>query len=165
MDSKRVKSEIAYFAMGCFWKPQKIFSETPGVEETLVGYMGGKEEKESYSYKEVCEEDTGHAEVVKVIFNPSIIDYETLLDVFWTNHDPTQLNRQGLDYGEQYRSAIFYVDSSQEKKAKKSKEEREKLIGKEKVIVTKIEKAGRFYKAEEFHQNYLEKRGLNNCGI
>ncbi len=160
---KNMKEEIACFAMGCFWTPQLIFGKISGVIKTEVGYMGGEEKKENYTYEDVLTDKTGHAEVVRVFYDSNIADYNQLLDIFWKNHDPTQMNRQGPDVGTQYRTAIFYYSEEQKKKAEKSKIELQKHTkGK---IVTEIAKAGKFYKAEDYHQNYLKKRGLESCHI
>ena len=158
-----MKKETAVFGAGCFWGVELEFSKVPGVLKTEVGYMGGKEEKKSYSYREVCSGDTGHAEVVKVIFDSDKLSYKDLLEKFWSIHDPTTLNRQGPDIGEQYRSVIFYFDENQKKESNKLLKQREKKIGKK--IVTQIEKAGKFYKAEEAHQKYLEKLRRSSCRI
>ncbi len=145
--------EEAYFGMGCFWKPQYIFSKMPGVK-TEVGYMGGNAPA---SYKEVCTGKTGHAEVVKLIYDEKKISYVDLLKIFWEKHNPTTLNKQGPDVGEQYRSVIFYTDETQKKLAESSKRGVEKQL--KKKVVTQILKAKNFYKAEERHQNYIEKTG------
>lgn len=158
-----MKKEIAAFAMGCFWTPQRVFDKVEGVIATKVGYMGGKEDKKNYSYEEVCSGRTGHAETVYIEFDSGKIKYEDLLKIFWENHDPTQLNRQGPDSGTQYRSAIFYYSADQKKIAEKSMKKRQKEIpGK---IVTEIKAAGKFYDAEEYHQKYLEKLGKESCRI
>ena len=161
-----VKTEKATFAMGCFWKPQLLFDKVKGALKTEVGYMGGDENAYSNpSYKQVCTYKTGYAEVVQIEFNPDKISYKDILDIFWKNHNPTTLNRQGLDFGTQYRSAIFYYNEKQKKEALKSKEEMQKKLNSKKTlfgtkkIVTEIIKAGTFFKAEEYHQNYLEKNG------
>ncbi len=150
--------ETVYFGAGCFWGVEFEFSELDGVLDTEVGYMGGEEEKERYSYEEVCSGKTGHAEVVKVVFDPEKISFEDLLRKFWEIHDPTQLNRQGPDIGAQYRSAIFFTTEEQKKIAEKSK----RGI---KGAVTEIRPAGKFYRAEEYHQDYNRKRGLSSCRI
>ena len=156
-----MKYQKATFGAGCFWHVEYAFSKAPGVISTTVGYMGGK--TKSPTYKEVCTDKTGHAEVVQVIFDTRKIDYKKLIEVFWKIHDPTQLNKQGPDVGTQYRSVIFYHNEKQKTDAIKSKnKEQEKLT---KLIVTEIKKAGRFYKAEEYHQKYLEKRGLEMCSV
>jgi len=143
--------QTAYFACGCFWHPEHEFSK---FGETEVGYMGGDEKKfPNPTYEQVCSDKTGYAETVKIVFEE--VSYDELLDVFWRIHDPTQLNRQGADIGSQYRSAIFYVNAEQKKKAEKSKKKQERKLGKK--IVTEIKKAEKFFKAEDYHQKYLQK--------
>lgn len=163
--SKPRKTEIAIFGMGCFWGPQKLFDKTPGVIETEVGFMGGSGEfeDEEVSYEAVCSGETGHAEVVKVEFNPNAISYSELLDLFWGNHDATQKDRQGVDIGNQYRSVIFYTKEEQKRIAENSKKEVQKMIGNERKIETEIISAGKFYKAEGYHQGYLEKNPGRVC--
>lgn len=147
----------ATFAAGCFWGVEATFRRVPGVEATRVGYMGGW--KERPTYEEVCSTATGHAEAVEVTFDPAVVSYEELLQVFWDCHDPTQLNRQGPDVGSNYRSAIFCHSPAQEAAARASRE-REKRSGRHsRPIVTEIATAGTFWRAEEYHQQYLEKRG------
>ncbi|GGE25600.1 peptide-methionine (S)-S-oxide reductase [Marinithermofilum abyssi] len=153
----------ATFGAGCFWGVEALFRQIDGVTDTAVGYMGGN--KENPSYEEVCTDTTGHAEVVHLEYDPKVVTYEELLQVFWENHDPTQLNRQGPDVGTQYRSVIFYHTPEQKEAAEKSKAELEKSGKYDKPIVTEIAPAGPFYKAEEYHQRYLEKRGLRSCNI
>ena len=154
--------EIAYFGAGCFWHVELEFSKFKGVLSTKVGYMGGKESDYSNpSYEEVCTDKTGHAETVQIIFNPKLVTYQKLLDLFWKLHDPTTMNRQGPDVGSQYRSVIFYTSEQQRTQAEQSKQNQQKKIGKK--IVTEIIKAGKFHIAENYHQKYLEKRGLNVC--
>jgi peptide-methionine (S)-S-oxide reductase len=153
----------AIFAAGCFWGVEATFRQIPGVIATRVGYLGGK--TENPTYKDVCSDETGHAEAVEVEYNPAEVSYDKLLNVFWENHDPTQLNRQGPDYGTQYRSAIFFTTPEQEKEAKASKEAREKSGAYRKPIVTQIVPEVTFYPAEDYHQQYLEKRGLASCHI
>ncbi len=147
--------------MGCFWKPQDLFSGSKGVKKTETGYMGGDESYDSLTYEEVCSGKTGHAEVVKIEYDNEKINYDDLLEIFWKNHNPTQLNRQGPDFGSQYRSIIFYSNKEQKKKAEKSlKEEQKEYTGK---IVTEIRPIGRFYRAEEYHQDFVKKHGKSFC--
>jgi peptide-methionine (S)-S-oxide reductase len=153
----------ATFAAGCFWGVEATFRALPGVTATRVGYIGGN--LSDPTYKDVCTDGTGHAEAVEVEFDPAKISYDKLLDVFWENHDPTQLNRQGPDWGTQYRSAIFYHWPEQETAAKASKQELEKAHRYSKPIVTQIVPATTFCEAEDYHQQYLEKRGLATCHI
>ncbi len=155
--------EKATFAAGCFWGVEATFRALPGVVSTRVGYTGGK--TENPSYKDVCTDATGHAEAVEVTYDPAKISYNDLLKVFWENHDPTQLNRQGPDWGTQYRSAIFYHSPEQQKAALASKEALEKLHRYSKPIVTQIIPAVDFFQAEDYHQQYLEKKGLATCHI
>lgn len=153
----------ATFGAGCFWGVEAAYRQIPGVLSTAVGYLGGT--LDNPSYHDVCTGRTGHAEVVQVDYDPSRITYDDLLTVFWENHDPTTLNRQGPDIGTQYRSAIFYHDDEQKEAAIKSKEERERSGRYRKPIVTEITPATEFYMAEDYHQQYLEKRGLSSCHI
>jgi peptide-methionine (S)-S-oxide reductase len=153
----------ATFAAGCFWGVEATFRQLPGVLSTRVGYTGGQ--LDNPTYKDVCTDTTGHAEAVEVEYDPAKISYDKLLDVFWENHDPTQLNRQGPDFGKQYRSAIFFHDAEQERAAKASKEALEKSRRYSKPLVTQIVPAEKFYEAEDYHQQYLEKRGLATCHI
>jgi len=154
-------SEIATFAAGCFWGVEAKFRMIPGVEDVAVGYSGGH--TENPNYKEVCTDRTGHAEVVQVTFDPAKVSYEKLVEAFWHMHDPTQVNRQGPDFGTQYRTAIFFHSPEQEAVAKKSKAALE-VTGKfRQPIATEITKAGPFWRAEEYHQRYLEKRGAASC--
>jgi peptide-methionine (S)-S-oxide reductase len=155
--------EKATFAAGCFWGVEAAFMEVPGVVETAVGFMGGH--TENPSYKQVCYEQTGHAEVVHLTYDPAKVKYDQLLEVFWSAHDPTQLNRQGPDVGDQYRSAIFFHTPEQEAAARASKEWMEKSGRFRRTIVTAIEPAGEFYRAEDYHQKYFQKRGINACHI
>ena len=154
----------ATFAAGCFWGVEAAFRQIKGVLSTAVGYAGGA--SDNPSYEDVCTGRTGHAEVVRVEFDPGKVSYGELLSVFWTCHDPTTLNRQGPDVGSQYRSAIFFHNDEQELAAKASTES---LQGTEKFksrgIVTEITSASEFYRAEDYHQQYLEKRGLSSCHI
>jgi len=153
----------ATFAAGCFWGVEHTFRQLPGVISTRVGYTGGN--FDSPSYKDVCTDRTGHAEAVEVDYDPAKISYGQLLNVFWENHDPTQLNRQGPDWGTQYRSAIFYHSPEQEREAKASKETLEKSHRFSKPIVTQIVPATTFHQAEDYHQQYLEKKGLASCHV
>lgn len=146
--------ETATFAAGCFWGVEEAFRNLKGVIETEVGYTGGK--TENPTYEEVCSDKTGHAEAVKVTYDPDKISYQGLLKVFWEIHDPTQLNRQGPDVGSQYRSVIFYHTPEQKKLAEESKENIE-------GTVTEIVPAGPFYRAEEYHQKYILKTGRKVC--
>ena len=153
----------ATFAAGCFWGVEATFRQIPGVISTRVGYIGGK--TENPTYKEVCTDRTGHAEAVEVEFDPSKVGYNDLLQVFWENHDPTQVNRQGPDWGAQYRTAIFYHSPEQQAEAEASKQALEKSHRYPKPIATQIVPAVTFYPAEDYHQQYLEKRGLASCHI
>lgn len=156
-------SEIATFGAGCFWGVEASFRRIPGVIDVVSGYSGGH--KENPTYREVCTDTTGHAEVVQVTFDPAKVGYEQLLDVFWKIHDPTQVNRQGPDFGKQYRTAIFFHSPEQEAAAKKSKQALEASGKLHRPIATEITPAGPFWPAEEYHQRYLEKRGAANCHI
>ena len=156
-------SEIATFAAGCFWGVEAKFRMIPGVEDAAVGYSGGH--TENPSYKEVCTDRTGHAEVVQVTFDPAKVSYEKLVEAFWHMHDPTQVNRQGPDFGTQYRTAIFFHSPEQEAIAKKSKAALEASGKFRQPIATEITKAGPFWRGEEYHQRYLEKRGAASCHI
>jgi len=161
--NKTTTVEKATFAAGCFWGVEAAFRQIKGVVSTQVGYTGGR--TNDPSYEDVCTDRTGHAEAVEVTYDPSRVKYEDLLNVFWTNHDPTTPNRQGPDVGEQYRSAIFYHSPAQETEAKVSKARLESEHRFKRPIVTQILAAGPFYRAEEYHQQYLEKRGLSTCHI
>jgi peptide-methionine (S)-S-oxide reductase len=155
--------EKATFAAGCFWGVEAAFRKIEGVTATRVGYTGGTVERPTY--EEVCSGRTGHAEAVEVTFDPIQVSYERLLQIFWDCHDPTTLNRQGPDIGEQYRSAIFFHDSRQQAAAVASKQWREASHGYRRPIVTEIVPAGEFYEAEEYHQRYFEKHGLTACRV
>jgi peptide-methionine (S)-S-oxide reductase len=157
------KYEIASFAAGCFWGVEEAFRELKGVISTMVGYMGGSTEDPTYG--DVCTGNTGHAETVQVTFDPTKISYEKLLETFWNKHDPTTINRQGPDLGEQYRSIIFYHNDEQKKLAIASKEKLETSGKYKNPIVTEIIAAPKFYRAEDYHQQYLEKRGRKTCGF
>jgi peptide-methionine (S)-S-oxide reductase len=155
--------ELATFGAGCFWGVEVVFRQIAGVKDALVGYLGGT--LANPTYKDVCTGKTGHAEVVQVEYDPSAVTYDQLLDVFWENHDPTTLNRQGPDVGTQYRSAIFYHTPEQERAAKASKSRLEASGKLRRPVVTEITPASTFYPAEDYHQRYLEKRGLASCHI
>lgn len=149
----------ATFGAGCFWGIESAFQKIKGVKKTLVGYIGGH--VKNPTYEQVCTDKTGHAEAVQISFNPEEVSYEQLLDIFWKIHDPTQLNRQGPDIGTQYRSIIFYHNKEQKKLAEISKNKLQKSCNKK--IVTEIKPAKDFFPAEEYHQKYLEKKGLSSC--
>jgi peptide-methionine (S)-S-oxide reductase len=153
----------AIFAAGCFWGVEARFRQISGVISTRVGYTGGQ--TTNPTYKDVCTDRTGHAEAVEVEYDPAKVSYNQLLNVFWENHDPTQVNRQGPDWGTQYRSAIFFTTPEQEVQAKASKALLEQSGAYGKPIATQIVPAGPFYEAEDYHQQYLEKRGLASCHI
>lgn len=155
--------ETATFGAGCFWGVEETFRQIPGVAETTVGYLGGH--TQNPTYKDVCTDETGHAEVVQVKYDPAKVTYDQLLAVFWANHDPTTLNRQGPDIGTQYRSAIFFHSPEQERQARASKEEMQASGRFRRPIVTEIAQASTFYPAEDYHQKYLAKRGLSHCHI
>lgn len=153
--------EQATFGAGCFWGVESFFREVPGVVDAVAGYAGGQ--TQNPTYKDVCSDRTGHAEVVQVTFDPQKVSYDKLLDVFFQNHDPTQMNRQGPDVGTQYRSVIFIHSPEQERAARAKKEA---LAGRfRRPIVTSIEPAPAFWLAEEYHQRYLEKNGLASCHL
>ena len=156
-------TEKATFGAGCFWGVEASFRQVEGVSSATAGYVGGN--LGNPTYEQICTGTTGHAEAVEVEFDPSRVSYERLLDVFWTNHDPTTLNRQGLDVGSQYRSAIFFHSPEQESVSRRSKEELERDGRYRNPIVTEITAASTFYRAEDYHQRYLEKRGLAHCNI
>jgi peptide-methionine (S)-S-oxide reductase len=160
-DGEHKKMQEAIFGAGCFWGVEETFRETPGVTATEVGYSGGN--FKDPTYRDVCTDQTGHAEVVKVTYDPAVVSYEKLLKVFWENHNPTSLNFQGPDHGTQYRSVIFYTTPEQEKEAIASKEALAKSGKFKQPIVTQIEAAQPFYRAEEYHQQYLAKKGLKVC--
>lgn len=155
--------KLATFGAGCFWGVEELFRQVPGVLSTAVGYCGGH--TQNPSYEDVCTDETGHAEVVQITYDPSKVDYRQLLKIFWENHDPTSLNRQGPDEGTQYRSVIFFHDLEQEQMARTSRDELEKSGRYHRPIVTELSPAPAFYKAEEYHQQYLQKRGLGSCHI
>jgi peptide-methionine (S)-S-oxide reductase len=151
----------ATFAAGCFWGVEDAFRQVKGVTDAAVGYIGGH--TKNPTYKEVCSNTTGHAEAVEVDFDPSKVSYRELLAVFFQSHDPTQLNRQGPDYGTQYRSAIFFHDATQEAEAREAVEALGKSGIFKKPIVTQIVPATEFFRGEEYHQKYFEKQGIRAC--
>jgi len=153
--------EKATFGAGCFWGVEAAFRQVKGVKSTAVGFMGGT--TKNPSYKEVCTNTTGHAEVVQLLYDPAEVSYEDLLNVFWKIHNPTMLNMQGPDVGSQYRSAIFYHTPEQRDTAIASKEKLQAEGRYDRPIVTEITPAGEFYMAEEYHQQYLEKKGVSSC--
>ncbi len=156
-------TEFATFGAGCFWGVEVTFRNVPGVKDALVGYLGGT--LANPTYKDVCTGRTGHAEVVQVEYDPVEVMYDKLLDVFWENHNPTTLNRQGPDVGTQYRSAIFYHTPEQKRLAEQSKAHLQASGRFQRPVVTEITEASAFYPAEDYHQRYLEKRGLASCHI
>ena len=158
-----VTVQKATFAAGCFWGVETAFRKIEGVVDVAVGYMGGG--TENPTYKEVCTDQTGHAEVVQVDFDPDKVSYPQLLDTFWQCHDPTQLNRQGPDVGTQYRSAIFFHSPEQESEADAAKEQLAVNGKYSQPVATLVKPAAEFYRAEEYHQQYLAKRGMGSCHI
>lgn len=156
-------TEKATFGAGCFWGVESTFREVEGVVDAAVGYEGGH--TVNPTYKDVCTDATGHAEVIEVDFDPSKVSYDALLQVFWTSHDPTQVNRQGPDFGTQYRTVIFYHTTEQQQAAQRSKEALEKSGRFSRPIATQIVPAQTFYRAEDYHQQYLAKRGVRHCHI
>ncbi len=155
--------EKATFAAGCFWGVEAAFRRVDGVTATSVGYTGG--EQENPSYKAVCSGRTGHAEAVEVTFDPERVSYGELLDLFWSEHNPTTRNRQGLDIGSQYRSGIYVHSPEQEAAAQASKERLQESMHWPKKVVTEIEPAATFWPAEEYHQRYFEKGGRSSCTV
>jgi len=154
-------AQKATFAAGCFWGVEETFRQVPGVIETAVGYTGGR--TESPTYEDVCSGTTGHAEAVQIEFDPERVSYEQLLDVLWSSHDPTTRNRQGPDIGTQYRSAIFFHDAAQEAAARASMERAASRFLR--PIVTELAPAATFWRAEEYHQKYFQRRGIGGCRI
>ena len=157
------KQSQAVFAAGCFWGVEAAFRNVQGVSDAKVGYIGGT--TTAPTYEQVCTGTTGHAEAVQVTFDPSVVSYEQLLNVFWGSHNPTTLNRQGPDAGTQYRSAIFFCDSNQQKLAEASRDKMQSSDKFSNKIVTEIIQAGEFHLAEEYHQRYVEKHGGAACNI
>ncbi len=162
-DTAKKSQELATFGAGCFWGVEETFRVLPGVTATTVGYSGGV--TENPKYEAVCTDLTGHAEVVQVTFDPMVVAYEQLLEIFWANHNPTTMNQQGPDFGSQYRSVIFTHSPEQKKKAEASKNALEASGKWKRPIVTQIVDAQIFYPAEDYHQKYLMKRGLGSCHL
>jgi peptide-methionine (S)-S-oxide reductase len=160
-DRKGLKE--ATFAAGCFWHVEDTFMQVKGVVMTEVGFMGGK--TSNPSYKQVCTKTTGHAEVVHLLYDPGLVSYEQLLEVFWNIHDPTQVNRQGPDVGDQYRTGIFFYDEEQRSQAEASKARLQSSGKFKRPIATEITKASTFWKAEEYHQKYFQKNGISHCPV
>lgn len=161
--AKSAAVEIATFGAGCFWGVEAVFRAVPGVAQALSGYAGGH--VDNPTYEDICTDDTGHAEVVEVTFDPKKVSYDKLLEVFFSTHNPTQLNRQGDDIGTQYRSVVFF-HSAKQKSAAEAKIAALTKAGKFKsAIVTLVQSAPKFWVAEEYHQRYLEKRGLTSCHV
>jgi peptide-methionine (S)-S-oxide reductase len=163
VSSCRMQTEKATFGAGCFWGVEETFRNIKGVLSTSVGYAGGTQNNPTYH--DVCTDKTGHAEVVQLEFDPSQVTYDELLNVFWSSHNPTTLNRQGPDVGTQYRSVIFYHSPEQQAAATASKQKLEKSGRFTRGIVTQVEPAPTFWRAEEYHQQYLQKRGQSHCAI
>jgi peptide-methionine (S)-S-oxide reductase len=162
MSENKIKTlQLATFAAGCFWGVEESFRKIKGVKSTMVGYTGGR--RANPTYNDVCTDLTGHAEAIQLQYDPQEVSYEDLLEVFWSIHNPTTKNRQGFDYGTQYRSVIFYHTPEQELSARRSIEELEKSGRFRDRIVTEIVPAATFYKAEEYHQKYYEKKGGSSC--
>lgn len=156
-------TQTAVFAAGCFWGVEEVFARTPGVTATAVGYTGGV--LDNPTYEDVCSDTSGHAEAVQIEFDPEIVDFRDLLIVFFENHDPTTLNRQGPDVGTQYRSAVFYRSDDQRRATLDMIRALESSGAYARPIVTEVVPAAPFYRAEEYHQRYLEKRGLSHCHV
>jgi len=158
-----VKTETATFGAGCFWGVEHSFRQVEGVVNTAVGYAGGSVDEPTY--RQVCSGNTGHAEVVQVMYDPDKVSYDQLLDTFWSIHDPTTKNRQGPDIGYQYRSVIFYHSAEQQAAAEASKQKLDESGRYHRPVVTAIEPAGSFWRAEEYHQRYYEKHGVKGCAV
>ena len=156
-------TEKATFGAGCFWGVEEEFRKVPGVVDAAVGYAGGA--LDNPTYRDVCTDRTGHAEVVEVDFDPSVVSYDRLLDVFWNAHDPTQVNRQGPDVGTQYRSVVFFHSPEQEAAARASRDRLDKSGRFRRPVATHIEPAPRFWRAEDYHQQYLAKHPDGHCGL
>lgn len=162
MNTPSANLQTAMFGAGCFWGVEARFRKIPGVVDTAVGYSGGTTDKPTY--KDVCTDRTGHAEVVRVTFDPAKVTYAALVEFFFEHHDPTQVNRQGPDYGTQYRSVIFYFDPEQQKVAQEITTRLTKSHTFSRPIATQIVPSAPFWMAEDYHQRYLEKHGLESCG-
>lgn len=160
---RRTRLETAIFGAGCFWGVEAAFRQVKGVQDAACGYSGGT--VRNPTYEQVCSDATGHAEVVQVRFDPAVVSYGDLLDVFWKMHDPTQVNRQGPDYGSQYRSVVFYTSEAQKKASEQSRAKLEQSGRFRQPIATQIQPAGEFWRAEEYHQRYYEKHGLKGCAV
>ncbi|MFO8008425.1 MAG: peptide-methionine (S)-S-oxide reductase MsrA [Candidatus Brocadiia bacterium] len=154
---------VATFAAGCFWGVEATFRAVEGVTDTTVGYTGGH--LDNPSYEDVCAGGTGHAEAVRVEYDPDVVSYEELLEVFWDAHNPTTPNRQGLDLGAQYRSAVFYHTPEQKEAAERARRRLDESGKHSRPVVTQIEPAGTFWRAEDYHQQYYAKRGRTGCGL
>jgi peptide-methionine (S)-S-oxide reductase len=163
MEQRSEQLQKADFGAGCFWGVEARFQQVPGVAETAVGYEGGK--LDNPTYHDVCTDGTGHAEVVQVTFDPSKVSYQALLDLFFELHDPTQVNRQGPDWGTQYRTVVFFHSPQQESEARATIERLNASGHYRKPIATQVVPAATFWRAEEYHQKYLEKRGAVSCHI
>jgi len=159
----KAKIETVSFAAGCFWGVEEAFRQMPGIIKTVVGYQGGN--NADPTYQQVSSGQTGHAETVQIKYDPDKISFQELLNKFWQLHDPTSINRQGPDVGSQYRSAIFYYSDEQKKIAEQSKNDLTKSGHYSSAIVTEIKEASPFYWAEEYHQQYYQKKGINSCGV
>lgn len=155
--------ETAVFGAGCFWGVESFFREVPGVVDAVSGYAGGT--VANPTYKQVCSGATGHAEAVQVTYDPAKVSYDRLLDVYFANHDPTTMNRQGPDIGSQYRSVIFTQTAEQESRAKQKIEQLTQVKRFKRPIVTAVEPFRNFYRAEDYHQRYFEKHGLPSCHV
>jgi len=163
MANKSNKSETAVFAAGCFWGVQDYFDHVPGIIETIVGYTGGH--VPNPSYEDVSSDTTGHTEAIKITYDPEVVNYDILLKHFFKMHDPTQHNRQGADFGEHYKTAIYYIDDNQKKAADKYINFLNKSSAYDKPIATEVTKFSEFYKAEEEHQKYAQKTGHGGCHV
>lgn len=162
-ESTNTESKVAVFGAGCFWGVEETFRTLAGVLETEVGYAGGN--SSHTTYEQVCTDTTGHAEVIKITFDPSIITFNDLIGVFFNNHNPTTLNRQGPDEGTQYRSVIFYLDEEQRELGENAIAQADRSGNYRNPVVTKLELFKNYVKAEEYHQKYLKKKGISSCSL